>query len=119
MAESAQTSSEDPVAEWHYLSDRAQQIYGGLVGLSDFGHWDSYFSRTFDIYTRVCCSDVNAQSRFIWDISNLEFVCPSTQLWRFQQQHRYAFPMLSNLFYDFAWLYLCHKMIGGRKRSFF
>lgn len=45
---------EDVVAEWQYLADRAQQIYGGLVGLSDFGHWDSYFARTFDIYTRVC-----------------------------------------------------------------
>lgn len=61
MAEPAQTQSEEVVAEWLYLSDRAQQIYGGLVGLSDFGHWDSYFARTFDIYTR---------------------------LWRFQQQHR-------------------------------
>ena len=49
------------MAEWLYLSDRAQQIYGGLVGLSDFGHWDTYFARTFDVYTR---------------------------LWRFQQQHR-------------------------------
>lgn len=63
MSESAPTSSEDPVAEWLYLSDRAQQIYGGLVGLSDFGHWDSYFSRTFDIYTRVCERESGARSR--------------------------------------------------------
>lgn len=60
MAEPAQTQSEEVVAEWLYLSDRAQQIYGGLVGLSDFGHWDSYFARTFDIYTRVrSCSDAS------------------------------------------------------------
>jgi hypothetical protein len=63
MSESAQTQSEDPVAEWHYLSDRAQQIYGGLVGLSDFGHWDSYFARTFDIYTRVRTLETLKQAR--------------------------------------------------------
>ena len=89
MAESTQTQSDDPVAEWLYLSDRAQQIYGGLVGLSDFGHWDSYFSRTFDIYTRVCTLGASTQSRFLEAISNAIFVCLFSQLWRFQQQHRY------------------------------
>lgn len=119
MTENAQSSSEDPVAEWHYLSDRAQQIYGGLVGLSDFGHWDSYFSRTFDIYTRVCHLGVHAQSRFIWDISDLEFVDPFLQLWRFQQQHRYVFSIADSFLYDIASNFACHELIEGLKRSFF
>ena len=61
MSEQSHTQSEDPVAEWLYLSDRAQQIYGGLIGLSDFGHWDSYFARTFDIYTRVRIAQLFAE----------------------------------------------------------
>lgn len=76
------------MAEWLYLSDRAQQIYGGLVGLSDFGHWDSYFSRTFDIYTRVCSLGAGAESRFLRSLSDAKFVSSILQLWRFQQQHR-------------------------------
>jgi len=40
--------------EFLYLLDRGQQLFFGLRDLSDFGGWETYFQRTFEVYTRVC-----------------------------------------------------------------
>lgn len=51
------------VAEFVHLLDKSKQLFNGLRDLPQYGHkqWQSYFGRTFDVYTR---------------------------LWKFQQQHR-------------------------------
>uniref|UniRef100_A0A671NYB0 Protein SCAI-like n=1 Tax=Sinocyclocheilus anshuiensis TaxID=1608454 RepID=A0A671NYB0_9TELE len=51
------------VTDFCYLLDKSKQLFNGLRDLPQYGHkqWQSYFGRTFDIYTK---------------------------LWKFQQQHR-------------------------------
>jgi hypothetical protein len=39
--------------EFVYLLDRGSQLFGGLRDLPDFYNWESYFQRTFEVYTRV------------------------------------------------------------------
>ncbi|KAI3384354.1 hypothetical protein SNEBB_008228 [Seison nebaliae] len=53
----------DVVNEFVYLLEKSRQLFNGLRDLPQYGksHWQSYFVRAFDIYTKV---------------------------WRFQQQHR-------------------------------
>lgn len=41
------------ISEWIYLLDRSKHIYAGLVNLSQFGNWEAYFARAFDIYSKV------------------------------------------------------------------
>uniref|UniRef100_A0A8D3A721 Protein SCAI n=1 Tax=Scophthalmus maximus TaxID=52904 RepID=A0A8D3A721_SCOMX len=51
------------VTDFCYLLDKSKQLFNGLRDLPQYGHkqWQSYFGRTFDVYTK---------------------------LWKFQQQHR-------------------------------
>ncbi|XP_056601565.1 protein SCAI [Triplophysa dalaica] len=53
------------VTDFCYLLDKSKQLFNGLRDLPQYGHkqWQSYFGRTFDVYTK---------------------------LWKFQQQHRSA-----------------------------
>ncbi|KAM7369431.1 hypothetical protein PAMP_013700 [Pampus punctatissimus] len=50
------------VTDFCYLLDKSKQLFNGLRDLPQYGHkqWQSYFGRTFDVYTK---------------------------LWKFQQQH--------------------------------
>uniref|UniRef100_H3CBT8 Suppressor of cancer cell invasion n=1 Tax=Tetraodon nigroviridis TaxID=99883 RepID=H3CBT8_TETNG len=53
------------VTDFCYLLDKSKQLFNGLRDLPQYGHkqWQSYFGRTFDVYTK---------------------------LWKFQQQHRWV-----------------------------
>ena len=40
-------------AEYDGLQDRCQKVFAGLRDLPHFGNWDSYYHRTFEIYSKV------------------------------------------------------------------
>jgi hypothetical protein len=43
------------VAEFTYLLEKSKQLFNGVRDLPQFGqkHWQGYFARTFDVFTRV------------------------------------------------------------------
>ncbi|CAF89242.1 unnamed protein product, partial [Tetraodon nigroviridis] len=43
------------VTDFCYLLDKSKQLFNGLRDLPQYGHkqWQSYFGRTFDVYTKL------------------------------------------------------------------
>lgn len=36
------------------LQEKSEQMFNALRDLPQFGNWDAYFNRTFDVYLNVC-----------------------------------------------------------------
>lgn len=45
--------------EFKNLQERCQHMFTGLRDLPQFGNWDGYFHRTFDVYLSVCTLNDN------------------------------------------------------------